>query len=162
MITQSLLQELFDYKDGQLVWKVQKAQRTKIGSVAGWTNSDKHGQRYLNVEINGKAYKIHRLVFLYHNGYLAKDIDHIDGNRLNNRIENLREVTESQNAFNSKIRKTNTSGYKNVFKDNCKWRVQLSIQGKSLSFGSFDDLELAGLVAEEARDKFHGAYARHF
>jgi hypothetical protein len=162
MVTQELLRQLFDYKDGQLIWKVQKAKRTKIGSAAGWQNFDKHGQRYLNVEINGKAYKIHRLVFLYHNGYLAKDIDHIDGNRLNNRIENLREVTESQNAFNSKIRNTNTSGYKNVFKEKNKWRVQLSIQGKSLSFGSFDDLELAGLVAEEARNKFHGAYARHF
>jgi hypothetical protein len=162
MITQEYLKQLFDYKDGQLYWKLQKAKRTKIGSIAGAINSDVHGQNYRIVEIDSKSYKIHRLIFMYHYGYLPSRIDHIDGNRLNNCIENLREATASENAFNSKFRKSNTSGYKNVFKDKNKWRVQLCIDGKNLSFGSFEDLELAGLVAEEARNKYCGQFVRHF
>ena len=164
MVTQALLKELFDYKDGKLVWKVQKAKRIKIGSVAGWANRDLHGQQYMNVELDGKSYKVHRLVFLYHNGYMPKRVDHIDGDRFNNKIENLRDVTASQNALNSKFRRSNTSGSKNVFLEqrSNKWRVQLRINGKSHSFGAYDDLELADLVATEARDKYHGAYARHF
>jgi hypothetical protein len=164
MLTKEYLHSLFDYKDGQLIWKVQKANRTQIGSVAGWANRDIHGQQYMNVELDGKSYKVHRIVFVYHHGYMPKRIDHIDGNRFNNNIENLREVTASQNALNSKFRRSNTSGSKNVFFDNRsnKWRVQLRINGRSKSFGAYDNLELADLVATEARDKFHGAYARHF
>ena len=164
MITQERLKELFDYQDGQLIWKVKKAQCVKIGTAAGWANRDVHGQQYINVEIDNKSYKVHRLVFMYHHGYFPSRIDHIDGNRFNNKIENLREVTASQNAQNSKFRKNNTSGYKNVFfeKRNQKWRVLLQVDGVSRSFGYYKDVELAGLVAAEARDKFCGQYARHF
>jgi len=64
-LTQARLHELFEYReDGALVWKVQKAQRTQVGSVAGWQNQDVHGQRYMNVEVDGRAHKLHRLVFL--------------------------------------------------------------------------------------------------
>ena len=163
MITQERLKELFDYQDGQLIWKVKKAQCVKIGSVAGWANRDVHGQQYMNVELDGKSYKLHRLVFMYHHGYFPKRVDHIDGDRFNNRVENLREVTASQNAQNGKFRISNTSGYKNVSfeKRNEKWRVMLRVDGVNKSFGYYDDLELAGLVAAEARDKFCGQYARH-
>jgi hypothetical protein len=164
MITQERLKELFDYQDGNLVWKVKKAQAVKIGTIAGWANRDVHGQQYMNIEIDGTAYKLHRLVFMYHHGYFPSRVDHIDGNRFNNHVENLREVTASQNAQNSKFRKNNTSGYKNVFFDkrNKKWRVLLRVNGVNKSFGYYDDLELADLVATEARDKFCGQYARHF
>ena len=164
MITQERLKELFDYQDGQLIWKVKKAQCVKIGTAAGWANRDVHGQQYINVEIDNKSYKVHRLVFMYHHGYFPSTIDHIDGNRFNNKIENLREVTASPNAQNSKFRKSNTSGHKNVSFDkrNKRWRVMVRVDGVNKSFGYYDDLELAGLVAAEARDKFHGQFARHF
>ena len=104
-----------------------------------------------------------RLNFLYHHGYLPRCVDHKDGNTLNNQIENLREATHSQNSLNSKFRISNTSGYKNVHyvKRNQKWRVMMKIRGVNKSCGCYDDLELAGLVAAEARDKFCGQYARH-
>ena len=164
MVTQERLKELFDYQDGQLIWTVKKAQSIKIGTAAGWANRDVHGQQYMNIELDGKSYKSHRLVFMYHHGYFPKRVDHIDGNRFNNRIENLREVTASQNAQNSKFRKNNKSGFKNVHfeKRNQKWRVLLQVDGVAKSFGYYDDVELAGLVAAEARDKFCGQYARHF
>ena len=163
MVTQERLKELFDYQDGHLIWKVKKAQCVKIGTAAGWANRDVHGQQYMNVELDGKSYKLHRLVFMYHHGYFPKRIDHIDGDRFNNRVENLREVTASQNAQNSKFRKSNKSGFKNVHfeKRNQKWRVLLQVDGVTKSFGYYDDVELAGLVAAEARDKFCGQYARH-
>jgi hypothetical protein len=164
-LTQARLHELFEYReDGALVWKVQKAQRTQVGSVAGWQNQDVHGQRYMNVEVDGRAHKLHRLVFLWHHGYLPSRIDHIDGNRLNNCIENLRPATASQNAMNGKHRVNNTSGAKNVTHDkrSNKWRVLLQVCGKPKSLGYFDDFELADLVATEARHKFHGQFARHY
>lgn len=164
MITQERLKELFTYSpDGNLIWKVQKAKRTKIRTIAGWINTDVHGQKYMNIELDGKSYKLHRIIFMYHYGFVPKRIDHIDGNRLNNKIENLREVTASQNAMNSSVRKNSKSGFKNVFLDKTsgKWRVQFKINGKSYSFGSYEDLELADLVAQEARSKYQGAFARN-
>jgi hypothetical protein len=128
------------------------------------------GQRYLRIGINGKPTALHRMIFLHQNGYLPKCLDHIDGNRENNKIENLREVTQQQNCLNSKHKSTSKSPYKNVYLQppikNPKWKrnwvVSLMVSGKRKYIGSFEDIELADLVAHEARDKFHGQYARHF
>ena len=110
------------------------------------------------------------MIFLHQHGYLPKCLDHIDGNRENNKIENLREVTQQQNCLNSKHRTTSKSPYKNVYLQpptkNPEWKrnwvVSLTINGTKKYIGSFEDIELADLVAHEARDKFHGQYARHF
>ena len=106
---------------------------------------------------------MHRLIFLFHYGYLPKIIDHIDGNPLNNDIKNLRESTHIENCQNAKKRTTNTSGCKNVswHKPANKWAVRLSINQKKVFFGLFEDIELADLVAHEARDLYHGKFARH-
>ena len=89
-------------------------------------------------------------------------IDHIDGNRLNNCIENLREATASQNGQNKKLSKNNTSGIKGVYftKWN-KWVAQLKINNKIIYLGSFDDIKLAEIAVKEARSKNHGVFARH-
>jgi hypothetical protein len=110
------------------------------------------------------------MIFLYHHGYLPKVTDHIDGNRLNNRIENLRSCTQSENCLNSKHRATSTSPYKNVYLQTCSnlqpnwkqnWVVSITANRKRKYIGSFEDVELADLVATEARDLYHGQYARH-
>ena len=100
---------------------------------------------------------------MMHYGYLPKYIDHVDGDSVNNRIENLREATNQQNAYNQKLRKNSTSGVKGVNwdKDTNKWRVRIQINGKHTHIGSFEDLMLAELVAVEARDKYHKEFARH-
>ena len=65
--------------------------------------------------------------------------------------------------MNKKISKVNTSGYKNIhyIKQINKYRVQIKVKGKPLSFGCYEDVELADLVAQEVRDKYFGKFARH-
>lgn len=162
MITQELLHKLFDYReDGNLIRKVRVANRIKIGDVAGWL----HPSGYFRVSVEKRDYAVHRLIFLYHHGYLTPgmEIDHIDGNPSNNRIENLREVTRTQNALNSKISSTNTSGVKGVIwlKKAGKWAAYIYVLGKQKSIGRYNTLEEAEAVVREAREKYHGEYARH-
>ena len=154
MITQNKLKELFFYDDGKFIWKFGSNRR---GKVAGNLN-----KRYFRVGVNNKVYALHRLIFLYHHGYLPKMIDHIDGNCLNNRIENLRECTYSENNANSSARKNSKVGFKNIswHKGLKKYTVRITKDYKVYNLGVYDDLELAKLVALEARDKFHGRFAR--
>ena len=160
MIDQNKLKEIFEYRDGSLYWKIQYGSRGLIGKKVG----SLHPNGYLQTKLNNKRHLIHRLIFLMHYGYVPKILDHIDGNRLNNCIENLRETTASQNQFNTGLCKNNKSGYKNVqwVKNAKKWRVRLILNKKDKVFGYFDDVELAGLVAEEARNKHHKEFAKHF
>ena len=152
--------EIFEYKDGNLYWKETIASRAKKGNKAG----SLYDTGYLMVGIKGKYYANHRIIFMMHNEYLPIEVDHIDGNKLNNKIENLRPATVSQNACNRKLIKTNTSGIKNVSwsKTRNKWVVKIDYNGNKNYIGAFDNLELADLVAQEARNKYHGYYARHF
>jgi len=95
-------------------------------------------------------------------GYVPKLIDHIDGNSENNKIENLRESNKSLNACNSKTPSHNTSGHKGVIwlKREKKWLAKVQINKKVMHLGTFTDIELACLVADEARILYHGTHAR--
>jgi len=95
-------------------------------------------------------------------GKFPKIIDHIDGNQTNNKIENLREVTHSQNMLNQKLYKNSKTGYKNITfqKQNKKFVVRIVVNGKRKSFGSYNDIDYAKFVAEAMRHKYHGEYAR--
>ncbi len=160
MLTQKEIRNYFDYADGVLYWKVKKGYAIKIGQPAG-TFDETTG--YYRIHVNSKLQKVHRLVFLYHHGYLPKFVDHIDGNKKNNRIENLREATKSQNAMNQKISTRNTSGIKGVMwhKRDKKWFVQLRVNSKCHSFGYYDNKELAELVAIEATNKLHKEFSAY-
>ena len=154
------LKEMFDYHvDGYLVWKIKPAFRVKIGDKAGSVNS----QGYYQISSNGSKFKVHRLVWLWHGYELDDEIDHIDGNKSNNKIKNLRAVKKSQNQWNAKIRKDSTSGVKGVLwhKRDCKWAASIRFHNKVKSLGYYDDLELAELVVQEARSLYHGEYARN-
>jgi hypothetical protein len=115
---------------------------------------------------NGKRHnlKCHRVIFLLHKGYLTKGkcIDHIDNIASNNNPDNLRELLQSQNVRNSKLSKINTSGYKGIYwhKATSKWRVMISINGKSHSFGLYVNKQEAIKVAIAARKKLHGEFGR--
>lgn len=158
-ITQELVRYLFDYKNGALYWKNSRSTKIKPGDFAG--SRDKWG--YINIDINNKKQKAHRLVFLYHHGYLPEIVDHINGNPSDNNIENLRAATKSENARNAKRNSNNTSGVKGVikYKDSGKYGVFVTLNYNRMYLGVYDDLELAELVATEARNKYHGEFANH-
>lgn len=158
MLTQKQVQSFFDYKDGNLFWK-EKRNGANKGLQFGCV-TDKN---YLRGELNGKSYYIHRLIFLYHHGYLPKYIDHIDGNPQNNNIENLRDCSQAQNMQNYKIPTTNTSGIKNVSwaRRQKKWHVRIRAGNKDCHIGFFDSKFEAACAAFSARNKLHGEFCRH-
>jgi hypothetical protein len=158
MITQELVKELFEYRDGVLFNKVYRSSNAQVGMRSGKVRPD----GYAVVSIKEKLFYIHRLIFLYHHGHMPECVDHIDNSPLNNRIENLREATRSQNSTNMVMRKSNTSGFKNVYwdKKTKKWFVQIRVNKKSKSFGSYHDIEVANFIAETMRNKFHQQFAR--
>jgi hypothetical protein len=97
-------------------------------------------------------------------GVLPTFIDHINNNRLDNRIENLRIATDSQNNCNKGIQANNTSGSKNVkwHERIKKYEVSVQVNKQRKYIGVFEDLELADLVATMAREKYHGSFAKHY
>ena len=102
-MNQELLHSLFDYKEGKLHWKESQSRNVKAGDVAGHYGN----RRYAQIRINGKYYLKHRLVYLYHHGDLPPEplvIDHINRDRFDNRIENLRAVNKSENQRNNKYK----------------------------------------------------------
>lgn len=156
MITQEEAVKLFEYKHGELFWKIDWSDKARKGKKVGCM---KNG--YLGLKINKKDYRVHRIIYLMHHGYMPEFIDHIDGNPLNNNVENLRECTKSQNNYNSKIPSTNTSGMKGLKKKGRRWAVEFWIDGKPKWFGSYKEKELAELVCIEARNLYHKEFARY-
>ena len=148
--SQKKLQELFDYRDGQLYWKEKTHSSIDLSKPAGCIG--KGG--YRTIQIKGKIYKAHRLVWKYHYGKDPKEfIDHIDGNKTNNNMENLREATNQQNGFNRGPQKNNKLGIKGVRKDGNKYRARIIINGKEKHLGMFFTIEEAMLVREESEKK---------
>lgn len=160
MITQQLVAEYFDHKDGHLYWK--KVAHPNKQYLVGQEAGSIHATGYRHVTWKGKVHKVHRLIFLLEHGYMPKEIDHINGDRQDNRLKNLREVTRSQNQCNRFVLTNNTSGYAGVswHKKSKSWVVRLMKDGKTKAIGYFKDLELAGLVSAEARSLYHGVYAK--
>ena len=153
-----MLHELFEYKNGVLYSKIDRKQSTiKKGDVVGGINS----KGYLRTCIACKSYKVHRLIFMMFYGYMPTEIDHVNGIKTDNRIENLRKANHSQNQSNKSKTKRNSTGKKGITSEYGKWRVRVGINKKTINVGIFEDLELAELVATEARSKFHGNFAKH-
>ena len=139
-------EEIFEavyYKDGLLFWK-------RNDKPAGTTT--KAG--YSKVQINKVVYSTHRLVWVLFNKEipLDKQIDHIDRNPSNNKIENLRLVDAVSNALNKKCRMSNT-GIRGVSKDRDYYKVSFTVKGKSIHVGNFKKFEEAQKVAEEYYSK---------
>lgn len=101
-MNQEIIKEYFEYKDGGLYWKINKPNsKCKIGDKAGYIN--KSGSGYWVIKLNNKRYLEHRLIYILFYGNIEKNlmIDHIDQNKLNNRINNLRVVDRGLNRMNT-------------------------------------------------------------
>ena len=159
LISQELLHEIFEYRDGHLYWKNPTNNKIRADRRAG--NIIDTG--YVRVGLLGTTFRIHRLIYLMFHGHLPKILDHINGNKLDNRIENLRPATYSQNCSNSVKQKRNTSGIKNIYwsKKMRKWTVIIGSDKKLKYFGSYASIEEAAEVAKQKRTELHKEFARH-
>lgn len=160
-LTQKRLSEVLEYnkETGDFFWKVSLAKIIKIGDKAG---SFCHG--YLQTGIDCSIYANHHLAWLYVYGlFPEKDLDHIDGNKANNAILNLRYATKSQNSHNVGITKRNKSGIKGVcwYKAGKKWAAQIRIKNKKIHLGYFDDIKNAKMIVEKTREKLLKEFSNH-
>jgi hypothetical protein len=105
---------------------------------------------------------VHRIVYLLENGYVPRYVDHINGNRDDNRIENLRGASSHENIWNTGLTKRNTSGVKGVAWNppTQNWRAQIKAAGKKYT-KSFQRLEEAQEWVEFVREELHGDFANH-
>lgn len=165
-ITQEYLRSLIEYfpETGSFIWKDRTNSQWNgkwSGKEAGWLRKGKGGP-YKQVGIDEEKYYAHRLVWLYVYGYLPEQVDHIDGNRLNNKLSNLREAKGSQNHYNKKIMSNNTSGYKGGFycRQKKKWCARIQVDGKSKHLGFFNCPTAAHISYYHGAKKHHGEFAR--
>jgi hypothetical protein len=161
MLTQARLKELLHYdpETGVFTWRVPPSGRVAAGERAGFV----HEQKYRCIRISGRKYREHRLAWLYVNGrWPPNQIDHRDGNILNNRIDNLREASSSQNRANSRISVKNTSGYKGVSWDvsKGKWSARIGVAGKQIHLGRYHCPEKAHAAYCTAAERYFGEFAR--
>lgn len=156
----SRVRELLDYdaSTGILRWKTKRHGTASVGSQAGSINS----KGYRCVKIDGKLYQAHRVAWALVNGeWPAQAIDHKNRNRDDNRIDNLRLATNSQNTANSKRPAHNTSGLKGVtwHKQRQKWAAQIRKDGKNLHLGLFASAEEAHQAYIKAANENFGEFA---
>jgi len=151
-LTQELVKELFDYNEltGEIVRKIDVG-RYKRGVVTGAIHKG-----YYYTQIDYKRYFNHRIIFLWHHGYLPDIIDHIDRCTTNNRIENLRPANKSQNNQNSGLQSNNTTGVRGLTfsKQKNKFRLSIKLNGKVKHLGFFDTIEEAKIVRDSAELKY--------
>jgi len=132
----------YDALSGSLRWVFSLNPRGPVGAEAGYVYHSTRCKHYKSryVKIHCESYSVHRIIWLWFYGeWPAKEIDHIDGNGLNNRIKNIRDVIHSENQKNLSIPINNTSGVIGVswHKLNERWIANIKVKSKSIGLGSF-------------------------
>ena len=155
-LTAERLREILNYDPdtGVFTWRVPKGRRVKAGAVAGCDNGDE----YIRIRIDGRDYRAHRLAWLYVHGCWPSDqLDHINGNRSDNRMSNLREATPAENNQNRAISSKNTSGFPGVHwhRAKCKWQAQINVNGKKRHLGWLSDPAEAHAAYTAAKARLH-------
>ncbi|HID4300450.1 TPA: HNH endonuclease [Escherichia coli] len=121
-------------------------------------NLGKNG--YYNFTYQGRTYLVHRLIYWLHKSEWPEFVDHENGNRHDNRIENLRPSTRSQNAVNVGVKKHNTTGFTGVRKRGDKYQADIHFHGKRLCISGYETVETAALARDLLAYWFNGEFAR--
>lgn len=162
MITRKFLREALDLNEhGDFFWKVRPTKHFKSEIDCFRANTQRAGKKagriscsgYRQIGLGGKIYYAHRLVWLWHHGAWPTDhLDHINQNRLDNRIENLRLASESNNQANTRIRRNNTTGFRGVdrIKRSGRYRASICVRGIKACLGLFKTPEEASAAYNEA------------
>ena len=173
-ITPEIVRELLDYdpETGALTWREREEKWFKTGrAYSTWNSryagksalSSNSGQGYLRGRILGHFRFAHRVAYAhFHGAWPSQEIDHINQDRSDNRIKNLREVSHSQNMRNQSRRSDNTSGYCGVHRDKKRggWEARITIKGRYTHLGYFDSKTAAINARKEAELKY-GYSDRH-
>lgn len=169
-LTQDIVRELLDYNPdtGVFTWNFRGPHHFKTigyfnhwnnmhaGSVAGCIYTDSCGKKYIRIGINGKGYAAHRIAWLYVHKDTADEIDHIDGNGVNNKISNLRSVSRQENQRNKRMGKRNTSGVVGVSwnKSAGMWSAQITISRVRKHLGCFRSFNAAVAARKSAEIEY--------
>lgn len=149
-LTQDLVKELLHYdpKTGQFHWR-RASEGGRRGRDAGAPAGYRLATGYWFIGLNGKRYLAHRVAWLYMTGgWPPEEIDHVNGNRGDNRFGNLRLASKSQNMANAPAKKSNKLGLRGVFRTrNGKYQAQVTVNRQVRRLGTFD-------TPEEARDAY--------
>ena len=164
VLTQERLKELLHYEadTGVFIWSSARGS-SGAGRIAGSLRPD----GYRQIQVNGKSYQEHRLAWLYAYGEFPSGkkclIDHIDGNKTNNRLDNLRACSDFENQRNTRKRVTNTSGFKGVSwdKKSKKWQAQIYIDGKKRTVGRYSIKEDAHAARCAVAEKVHKEFVNN-
>ena len=158
-LTAEYLRSVLHYspETGIFTWKVSTSRRVKTGDIAG--SPEGHG--YLQIRLQRRPHKAHRLAWLHVYGEWPKDqLDHINRNRSDNRISNLREVSNKQNGQNASKPSNNTSGHPGVcwHKRDSKWVAKITHSYKRIHLGYFKTMEEAIAARKAGELKYWGAH----
>lgn len=154
--------DIFNYDNGVLYWKIKPCKNLPVGFRAGSIN--KTGYRYISY--GDRKHKVSHVVWLLHNPdeliKTGEQIDHINHNRVDDRIENLRKTTNKGNSRNRSLRVSNKSGATGVYwrQDVSKWRATIKVDGVEMSLGFFTDFEAAA-KARAAAEVEYGFHENH-
>lgn len=160
ILTQSLLQKVLRYEPdtGCFYWLAPCNRFSMVtpGQLAGTL----HNRGYIVIKVYGRCYRAHRLAWLYVNGVWPNpEIDHINRNRTDNRIANLREVDHLGNMQNKGAYRNNTSGYTGVswHKQHRKWCAQIQYNKRNRHIGLFDDPQVAHVAYLRVKEELSNA-----
>lgn len=152
MPTQKRLKELFDYDP-------------KVGTFTVRPRSVGHKKRgYIYVAVDGRSYVMHRLVWILEYGAIEPGhvIDHINGQKDDNRLDNLRSVTQAENTKNMPLYCRNRYGVPGIYlyERYRRWNASIHVKGRRISLGYFDTFEEA-VAARKAAEVAHGYHPNH-
>jgi hypothetical protein len=169
MITAAELRKLLHYdpETGVFTWLLRPGAGARLERTWNTRYADKRAgtvrNGYIAILIAKRAYKAHRLAWLYvHGSWPTEAIDHINGVRSDNRLVNLRQATRSQNSANSRAPSTNTSGIKGVAWDarRNRWTAYIKVAGRPRNLGRFHTAEEATAAYLAAAREHFGEFAR--
>lgn len=150
---QETAKDIFDYRGDGLYWKYDRGSNAKAGTRAGRLLQT----GYRSIQVSGRRYQEHRLVYLWHHGFMPAQIDHINRTKSDNRIENLRSADHSKNQMNTDDR-GNESGFRGVrfVPKTGKWVARIYRNNKEIRIGTFTTPEKASAAYKaEAKRMFH-------
>lgn len=160
-LTADKVRNLFDYDpvSGLLAWKISPSNRVRLGDPVGTVDSKGYGQ----VQIDCRKYRTHRIIWLWMTGnFPSNQIDHKNRQRMDNRWENLRDVSRQENSRNLSLSRKNKSGIIGVYwrNSNQKWHAQITVSRKNISLGFFSNIQDAAEARKIAETKY-GFYYSH-